>query len=258
MGKDEEKEDEKKSIHKREGISTFYTIKEIEKVFHPRAQEKVRRDLEKLTAKFAKDHIDEEKGDIKDVTKATDAFMGMLAKYHFEGAYDSLKEMDGGMKHIADTLRDNYNVKKEDLIKQFIKKGVYKSMSDIFKYHVDPLVDKVHEKKQEHAQISLSQYLQDQDTGDELSNYIQTKLGHKLKKKRIYALSDALALIQCYMQAPGAAKQLGKQESLNVPMEIAGNPNFNAYFEKGKEFSKLYESISTEVDDMHKLKAKKK
>lgn len=253
------KEEEKKvSIYERGGeFDDNLTILEIEKTLHPRSKEVIKEELETILKAFVEQNVDKT-GTIKDPNKAADAFLELLAKYHFGEAYETVKE---DKRHVTQTLRDKYGVSRTALKKAFGRKGAYKTIDTFYAAHRDPLVDRADEVKKQHAQESLGNYLSDENARKEIPEHLKTRIGKELSDsyKAVVDLETTVNLIGQYMALPGAVEEIEKDKkaTLNLPDAQAGHPSIHQAFKEGDKYHQAYTEEAKKVDDTHKLKTKK-
>lgn len=258
---EDDESEEKMSIHERTGkFNNTMTIYDIEKAFHPRSKEIVREELTSILDKFVNENVDKS-GNIKNPEKAVDAFLELLAKYHFgEELYEDLK--GNNKKHMMETLREKYGVRRESLRKAFTRKGAYRTRDAFYSAHRDPLVDRVDEVKKQNAQESLNIYLNNEDARGEIPEHLETRTGKKLSDsyRKILDLEKTVQLIASYMSLPGAVEAIeeDKKAKLNLPDAQAGHPSIYDVFDKGDKFLEAYHKEAENVDGTHRLKSKKK
>lgn len=250
--------EKKMSIHKKGGkFDDNLTIYEIENAFHPRSKEEIRNELSSILDKFVDKNVDN-RGSIKDPDKAADIFLELLAKYHFgEALYEELKD---NKKHMIDTLREKYGVKREALRRAFRKKGAYKTRDSFYTAHRDPLVDRVDEVKKQSAQESLNVYLNDEDARDEIPEHLKTRTGKELSDsyKKVLDLETTIKLIGQYMAIDGAAEKIekNKKAKLDLSEAQAGHPSIYEAFKDGEKYHWRYDAEAKLVDSSHRLKSK--
>jgi len=251
-----EKEEKKKTIHDTSGITVQYSMQEIEKATHPRAREQITKDLEDLVGDFAEKHHDKKTGSIKDPEEAADVFLELLAKYHFGSAYDAVKD---DPRQVAKFLEENYGITRRQLVRAFKVKGAYATRRALFEQHMDPIIEHVHNAKQQQAQQSMNAYLEDGDTRKEVEEHLEKRTGRKLSKDNYLTLQDAMAIVSTYMQLPGSEEFIeNKDAGVKLPDTMAGRPGVHHAFEGGDKLYEKYQDVAKDVDGMHRLKGKKK
>lgn len=259
-GEKEKKEPEKKvTIHEKGGeFDDNLTIYEIEKALHPRAREAITDELTSILGKFVEENVDAA-GNIMEPDKAADAFLELLARYHFGEAYESV---ESDKKHITDTLKSKYGVSREFLRKSFRRKGAFKKIDDFYAAHRDPLVARADEVRKTEAQESLNVYLQDENARAEIPEHLKTRLGKGKELSDSYetimGLEDTINLIGNYMARDGAVEKIEKDKNAEIGLSDAqaGHPSIHGAFKEGDRFHEAYLEEAKIVDGTHRFKTK--